>query len=437
MTHLPEPARLQSAAATLVALLVIAGTAAAGVDLEAEPIRYSKAAADNAVSRLETKIAAGKVALAHDQKFGYLKSLLQEFDVPVSSQVLVFSKTSFQRNRIDPRTPRALYFNDDVYIGYCRDGEVLEITAVDRNLGLVFYSLLQEEAEKPKFFRQGDACLICHASSQNQGLPGNIIRSVYADRDGLPILSAGTHRIDHRSPFADRWGGWYVTGTHGKQTHLGNLILRDRRARVDGQNKDGLNVVDLRGRVNTTHYLSGHSDIVALMVLEHQAEMQNLLTRANYLTRQAIFDQAAADAHFRNPAGGLSDLTRSRIRTAGEPVVKYMLFSEEAPLTDAVKGTSGFAEEYARRGPRDPRGRSLRDFDLTRRMFKHPCSSAIYSPLFDALPEPVKDYVLRRLWEVLSGKDASAEFAHLSPADRRAIREILRETKPNLPPEWK
>src|SRR5207302_8884790 len=133
------------------------------------------------------------------------------------------------------------------------------------------------------------------------------------------------------------------------------------------------------------------------------------------------------------PADYRSESTPSRIKNAGEPLLKYLLFSGETGLTDRVRGTSGFAEEFCQRGPRDSRGRSLRDFDLQRRLFKYPCSYLIYSAAFDSLPGPVKDYVLHRLWEVLNGKDTSAEFAHLTTADRRAMLEILVTTKPNLP----
>jgi hypothetical protein len=117
--------------------------------------------------------------------------------------------------------------------------------------------------------------------------------------------------------------------------------------------------------------------------------------------------------------------------------VRYLLFANEAPLEEPVAGTSGYAEEFAARGPRDARGRSLRDFDLRRRIFKYPCSYLIYSEAFDAIPQPAKDYVYRRLLEVLSGREQGPEFASLSAEDRRAILEILVATKPGVPEEWK
>ncbi|HZT80191.1 MAG TPA: hypothetical protein VFA26_08215, partial [Gemmataceae bacterium] len=410
---------------------------AVAADLDRAPINYATAPADNPVSRLQQRIDKGQVKLAHDDKFGYLPALLKQLSVSPASQTLVFSKTSFQRDRIGPRTPRALYFSDDVYIGYCQHGTVLEVTAVDPQLGAVFYSLEQEQADKPRFIRQGDSCLICHGSSQNHGYPGHLIRSVYPDPAGLPMLASGSYRIDHTSPLEQRWGGWYVTGTSGKQKHLGNLIVRGRQRPEAVDNTAGVNVTSLKGRCDTSGYLTPHSDIVALMVLEHQAQAHNLITRAGMETRIALYQAAEMNKALGRPADYRSDGTTHRIEAAAEPLVRYLLFCEEAKLTDTIRGTSGFAEEFVKRGPRDPRGRSLRDLDLKRRLFTYPCSYLICSAAFDALPDPVKDRVLQRLYDVLSGKDTSADFAHLTAADRRAVLEILLATKPNLPKYWK
>jgi hypothetical protein len=260
---------------------------------------------------------------------------------------------------------------------------------------------------------------------------------VYPDGDGLPILSAGSHRIDHTSPLEQRWGGWYVTGTSGKQSHLGNLTLRGHPDPNRIDNSKGVNLTDLGDRCKTSAYLTPHSDIVALMVLEHQAEMHNLIGRATLLTRLALYEEASINKALDRPADYRSDTTISRIKSAGEPLVKYMLFSGEARLTDRVRGTSDFAREFSARGPRDRRDRSLRDLDLEHRLFVYPCSYLIYSQAFDAMPAPMKECVYRRLWEVLSGQDTSEEFRHLTAADRRAILEILRETKSNLPDSWR
>jgi hypothetical protein len=324
-----------------------------------------------------------------------------------------------------------------VYVGFCQNGDVMELSAVDPNLGTVFYTLDQKNAARPRFTRQGDTCLICHGSSANQGLPGHLVRSVFSDPSGYPILASGTYRIDQTSPLKHRWGGWYVTGSSGTQQHLGNLTLEERVAPDEVDNKSGLNVTDLSPYFKTAAYLTPHSDIVALMVLEHQAQMHNLITRAGFLTRTALYEQAELDKALGRDSKGLTDSTMSRINNAGEPLVKYMLFSEEATLTDRLQGDTAFAAEFAKRGPFDAKGRSLREFDLRTRMFKYPCSYLIYSAAFEALPTEVKDYVYRRLWDILSGKETGKEFAHLSATDRVAIREILIATKPNLPKYWR
>ena len=415
---------------------VLARTAT-GDDLDADPLNYRTAPTANVITRLQARLEAGQARLEYDNEFGYLRSVLRELQVPESSQMLVFTKTSLQRHRISPKTPRALYFNDDVYVGFCRQGDVMEISAPDPVLGTVFYTLEQNREEKPRFVRQHDSCLLCHGSSVTQGYPGHLVRSVFADGQGLPLLSSSTYRTDQTSPLKQRWGGWYVTGTSGSQFHMGNRIVRGRRAPENEDNVEGSNVTDLRDRFTVGMYPTPHSDLVALMVMEHQAEMHNRIARATLETRIALYQEADINKALGRPEGYRSESTTSRLRYVGEPVVKYLFFSEEAQLTEPVRGTSAFADEFPRRGPRDAKGRSLRDLDLQCRLFKHPCSYLVYSDVFDAMPTPVREYVLRRMWEVLTGKDQSKPFAHLTPQDRTAILEILRATKPNLPDYWR
>ncbi len=406
-------------------------------DFDREPINYTASEPHDCISRLQKRLDQADTTLKFTEQSGYLPSVLSELQVSSASQMLVFSKTSLQRQCITPQTPRAVYFNDDVYVGFCRSGEVLEISAVDPQLGMVFYTLEQSENAKPKFVRQTDSCLLCHGSSQAQGIPGNLVRSVYPDAGGFPILSSGSFRIDQTSPIEKRWGGWYVSGVHGTHKHLGNLILRSKQEPEEIDNTGGHNVTDLTSRLDLKSYLTPHSDIVALLVLEHQAMAHNLIIQANFSTRQALHYQAMLNRELKEPPGNRWASTLSRIRSVGDPLVKYLLFAGEARLQSPIKGTSGFAEHFAQQGSRDSQGRSLRDFDLQTRMFKYPCSYLIYSPAFDALPGDVRDYVLERIWKILDGQDSSPDFAHLSKTDRTAIREILIATKPNLPSYWK
>jgi hypothetical protein len=262
------------------------------------------------------------------------------------------------------------------------------------------------------------------------------VRSVYPAPDGQPVYNAGSFVTDHTSPLEERWGGWYVTGTLGDQTHMGNVFVRDRANPEDLDRAAGSNVTDLAGRLDVSAYLADTSDIVALMVLEHQTQMQNRIIAANYQARMALHYERVMNEALGRPAGTLSDSTRRRIEGPAEDLVEYLLFCGETPLTAPVAGTSGFAEQFASRGPRDARGRSLREFDLTTRLFRYPCSYLIDSESFDALPGEVKAYVYRRLSEILTGEDQGPEFAHLSPEDRRAILEILRDTRADLPADW-
>lgn len=417
--------------------MLLCAESAQADEFDREPIRYSTAPTNNPISRLQQRLDAGTAALKFDSQHGYLRAVLQALEVPVSSQMLVFSKTSLQRQFIAPKRPRALYFNDDVYVGFCQRGEVVEISAVDPNLGAVFYTLQQQPAQRPKFMRQTDACLQCHGSSQTRGVPGHLVRSVYADIEGQPLLSMGSFRVDHTTPMAQRWGGWYVTGTHGQQKHLGNLIVHGYREPETVDNRAGQNVTQLKDHCEIGSYLGRHSDLVALMVMEHQAEMHNLIARANYQTRTALYEEVELNRELGRPADYRSETTYRRIKNAGDPLVKYMFFSKETPLTEKLRGTSTFAEEFVRHGPRDAKGRSLRDFDLEKRLFKYPCSHLIYSEAFAALPEAVKTHVYGRMQEVLAGRDYSRDFDHLSADDRQALREILSATKADLASSWR
>jgi len=414
----------------IAAALFSANVAWAQFDGEGDPIHYDTATTDEPASRLAAALDAGKLELQPDERHGYLAALLQAFDIPVSSQVLVFSKTSFQRDRIAPETPRAIYFNDDVYVGWVPGSDLLELTAFDAGIGPVFYAVEHGGERTPRILRQNHECTQCHASALTQGTPGHIVRSVYPDAAGFPLLRNGTFLTTHRSPLRERWGGWYVTGKHGASRHLGNQVF-DPETEVEAIDREpGANVTTLDKYFDTKRYLSGHSDIVALMVLEHQITVQNQLANSVYQTRYAQRDAAAINQALGRAEDFLSESTTRRIHNAAEALLRAMLLSGEAPLTDAIAGTSGFTEEFAQRGPFDAEGRSLRAFDLKTRLFRYPCSYLIYSDAVTKLPEPLKTRFFARLAEVLGSPSAKDEFAHLAADDRRAIHEILLATLP-------
>jgi hypothetical protein len=427
-------------AAALLATAALAFAELSGsylVPLDHEAIQYAKRPTWDPITRLGSRINAGEVSLEFDETHGYLRGVLKALNIPIESQVLVFSKTSFQATRISPRMPRAIYFNDDTTIGFVRGSDVLEVTSQDPHLGIIFYTLDQEKVDKPRFERRDTACLQCHASGGTLGVPGLVVRSVYPEPNGMPMFQAGTFVSDHRSPLKERWGGWYVTGTHGETTHMGNSVVRDRDRPEALEGTAGLNLTDLSRKFDTGAYLAPTSDIVALLTLEHQTHMTNLITRVGFETSMALHYQAGLNKAFGAPQTEVSDSTRRRIDSAVEEMVEYMLFTNEVPLEAPVKGVTPFAKTFADRGPRDKKGRSLRDFDLNRRIFRYPLTYMIYSAAFDGMPVEARDRIYKRLHAVLTGQDTGKKFSRLTAEDRRAIFEILRDTKANLPDYWK
>ena len=385
-----------------------------------EVINYHKAIPDGPVAELQSKIDRGEVTLKFDPKFGYLPALQDALKGPKSSQMLVFSKTSLQRALISPKNPRAIYFNDDVYLGFIPGAPVMEISAADPQLGGIFYQLEQSEKARPQIVRNAD-CLQCHGSGKSLGVPGHLVRSIATDETGELDTRTEVSPVTHRTPLAERWAGWYVTGTHGAQTHRGNLIGADAFERQEKQPNFLGNVTNLSRFFKTDAYVASQSDIVALMVLEHQAHMHNYLTRLNYETRLML----ASYGHIRY------------LNSQVNAFLRYLLFTEETPLTHAIQGDPQYLKDFSSTAIRDRRGRSLRDFDLRTRLFKYPCSFLIYSAAFDQLPPVMREHLLQRLHDILTGKDRSADFAKLASEDRATVLEILRETKSNLPDYWK
>ncbi|MEL6106505.1 MAG: hypothetical protein AAFU85_10725 [Planctomycetota bacterium] len=429
----PVPTSLRVATARVTALLIVFGFVAEGVraqfEFERPPINYHDADVDDPVARLVKRIDSGESKLIFETDFGYLRSVLRELDIDVSSQTLVFSKTSLQLRRISPRHPRALYFNDDVYVGYCHNGDVLEIAATDAKQAATFYTLSQRESVTPEFKRDKGTCLSCHATSRTQDVPGYLMRSVFTEASGQPRLSNGTFVTDATSDFRDRWGGWYVSGDHGGMRHMGNTICEGSVRTFDRE--IGANRLDLTDDVQVDDYPSPHSDLVALMVLAHQTQMHNAIAAANFETRSAMHQSFTMNRILDRPEGFLSDSAKRRIAASADRVLHHLLFRDEFKLTSAISGTTSFATDFVQSGRRDSRGRSLRDFDLRTRLFKYPCSYLIHSDAFSALPDVVRMMVLKRLAEVLRGGTLEG-YEHLDPRTRRDLLSILRSTLPEF-----
>ena len=380
-------------------------------------IRYSAGETNNPVAALNRRLQSGDVSLKFDPVNGYLRSVLDALSVPVESQALVFSKTSFQASHINFRNPRAVYFNDTVSVGWVRGGDILEIAAQDRTQGVIFYALERQQSPTPQLKRNND-CLACHLSWETLGVPGLMVESVHPLPDEISYVNGYT--TVHTSPLEQRWGGWWVTGNHGGARHMGNIpVMPEDKGKSKLANpRQVLKTVE--GQFDLKGYPTPYSDVVAQMVLAHQIRMTNLITRAGWEARLAAATPSA-------------DATL-RVKEAASDLVDYLLFVDEAPFVGPMQGSSGFAEWFIKQGPRDAQGRSLRELDLRRRLFKYPCSYMIYTDAFDALPRAAKDAVYGRMWEILSGREKRAPWTtRLSAIDRRAIVEILRATKKDLP----
>lgn len=408
----------------------------AQLDFEKSPINYGQIEPNDPVAVLSRAIDEGRETLEYSDEHGWLPSLLEKLNISPDTQTLVFSKTSLQLHKISPRTPRALYFNDEIYVGWCQRGDVVEIAATDPDQGAVFYTLDQDPELPPKIIRDRGQCLTCHATNRTQGVPGYLVRSVYSDNNGRPRSGTRTYVTDHSTDFEQRFGGWYVTGLHGTMRHMGNVITHDRNDPEQIDRDLGANRHRLEEMFDTEPYLTPDSDIVALMVLEHQSQMHNLIARASFETRIASYYDRGINEALERPMDTVSPSTERRIAAAGEALVRYMLFADEMELENPIKSLTGFAKSFeCAKNPQwrgDRVGRSLRQLDLQTRLFKFPCSYLIYTAAFDGLPKPAMDFVRKRMTEILTAEHAPEGYEYLREPDRLAIREILAETKPGF-----
>jgi len=414
-------ARLPANEAPAASAAAASAAPALRYDTEYPSIRYAATPPADAIARLEDRIASAEITLGADPERGYLEALLAALDIGAESQVLVFSRTSVQVQSITAATPRAIYFDDDTYVAWMPDAGNIEIASMDPRLGPVFYTLSQDPSAPPEFERQLGQCLRCHDSYSltGGGVPRFITGSGYTDTRGNLVAHEGWILTSDRTPLRSRWGGWYVSGYHGEQIHLGNIAVREAAELERLEELRTGNLENLDSLLDTSRYLTNYSDIVALLVLEHQVRVQNAIVRASYDVRTAL--DGAGEQAGPELAARVAELT--------EPLVEALFLAGEAPLTDEIRGTSGFAAAFEARGPRDTRGRSLRDLNLRTRLFEYPLSYVIYSRAFDALPGPAKERAYARIREILSGTDTTEPFARLTAEDRAAILEILRATK--------
>ena len=384
-------------------------------------MQYGSAPLQDAITSLQQKIGNGEVRLEFDARRGYLDSLLQALNISTTSQLLVYSRTSLQQPFISPQTPRAIYFTDNVYVAWVQQSGLLEIASMDPNLGPVFFTLNQIESEQPRFNREFALCLRCHDSYSltGGGTPRFMMSSNYTGVAGQLVSHEGSIMTTSRTPIRSRWGGWYVTGFHGEQRHLGNVLVQTAEDVSDENLASTGNQESVAQLTNVDRYITPYSDIVALMVIEHQVEVQNQIARANFLAKTLLADGQLAVEEKQQALSGLSDDLLRSLFMVGQP-----------DLIDPIEGSSGFSEVFMIAGPKDQQGRSLRDLDLQTRLFKYPLSYQIYSEAFAALPEQLLSIVIPGIDAILAGQNPRQNYGHLSELDRQAISEIVQATNP-------
>ena len=366
------------------------------------------------VTRFVERLNAGTAAMDATGEKAYLLSLLKELDVPASSQLLVYSATSLQGGLIRAANPRALYFHEEVYVGYVPGGK-LELASIDPEAGAVFHILTRPNGGQARVERT-NRCMNCHAGNPMHRLPGFFTESVIATTTGASLDGFRRDLVGHTVPLADRFGGWHVTGPQAREFPLANLLGA----------ADGANIRRIKNPPGTMfdwgRYPVETSDLLTHLVHEHQLEFHNLVTLAQYRAREA-----------KNGKAGSSTEAAASLNAIARELVRYILFAGEAKLpSGGVVPEGAFANDFLARKKAGSGGQSLRDLELRTRMFKYRCSYMIYTKAFAALAPEVKDRVLAGLRSALSDKGLP-EFSYLPQEERRTIRKILNETLPGLP----
>ena len=432
----PVPRFIVTLVCCCAALATVPTAAQTEPDYERAPIHYSATTPNDAVTRLQARLKSGTVKLIGNEQ-AMLRTVLGELGVFPDTQTLVFSRTSFQRTRIRPDQPRALYFSDSVYVGWVPGG-LVEVTAIDPQLGPVFYSLALPNARRssPTINRAPD-CLRCHGGTFVREIPGLFVRSVFPDAAGDPLLRHGTQVVDDETPFGQRWGGWYVTGYRGATPHRGNTVgseIGDRLVFTPATSRPD----ELGAFFDATPYLKATSDMAALLVCEHQMAVQNSITHAAFAFRHIIAYQHGLQQAFKEPQTDepAYDSVRSVLAGAVQEVVDRLLFYNAAVLPDGIVGDPAFRSALQRLAPRTQSGFALTDLQLTGRLFAQRCSYMIYSESFRELPLRLKQAILERLDAALVSRDPADRYSYLPADEKSRIREILMETHADARTHW-
>jgi len=408
-----------TAARTLVGLVGVLGSALASEwepDLDSEPHRYFQRTAVDRFSRRIPELAAGGLPLDRSSERAFLKSLLRALDIPESSQLLVFSNTSLQLSLINPDNPRALYFSDDLYLGYVPGGKI-EVATIDAELGAVFYIFDIPRSDSRVVVERARRCMNCHANEDTLKIPGLSVKSVAPGPGGGSLDTFHPGQSGHTQPLAERFGGWYVTGTGGFDGHWGNRMGRLYQGELSAT------PLEPGTRFSFERYPVATSDLLAHLLHEHQVGGVNRLIRAQYRFREL---------RHRN-GGSVPQALPPDLETELADLLSYLLFAQEAPLpASGIPGNPAFREGFAR-NRKAVDGHSLKDLDLRTRLLRFRCSYLVHTPFFEGLDADLRRRILRDLDHALSPEKRNAASRHLSDSEAAVIRTILRATVPGFP----
>ncbi len=389
-------------------------------DLDQPPHDYWNRPLKDRFTRMKGDLESGKIPLDRTNEKAFLSSLLKAMSIPASSQTLVFSTTSLQLSLINPANPRAVYFNEDLYVGYIPGGKI-EIVSLDPEVGGIFYIFPIPRGAGPLMIERSTRCMNCHADEDTQFVPGLLIKSVMPGPQGGSLTAYRIGQTGHQIPFTERFGGWYVTGKHGITNHWGNMT---GRLSPQGMAKYP---VEPGKRFDYAKYLVLSSDILPHLVHEHQAGFVNRVLEASYRARLAAYAGQ----------GKINPEHKAELEKQANIVTRYLLFADEVPLPNGgVEGDADYRRDFAVNRKLAKDGSSLKDFDLKTRLFKYRCSYMIYSPVFEGLPVAMKQLIYGRLKEALRVENPDKEYTYLPASEKQAIRYILGGTLKDLPDGW-
>lgn len=384
------------------------GMAVTHQDWDQPPHRYFERTPTDRFSRWKTRFEAGEVPLDRSSERAFLLGLLDALRIPVSSQLWVYSTTSLQLSRIGPSSPRAIYFTDDLSVGFIPGGRI-EILALDPDLGGVFYIFDIPRPGGPVVVERANRCMNCHAGEDTGFVPGWSVRSVVPAVGGGSLDAFRGGRTGHDIPLAERFGGWHVTGADGFTNHWGNRL---------GSMEGGVVVpspLPPRSRFEPGRYATDTSDLVAHLVFEHQAGFVNRAVEAQYRVR----------THLYTDVGGLTDAHRAEVDAQALGLVRYLLFADEVPWPSGLRlGESPYCKAFEAAGTVPALGR-LRELDLERRLFRLQCSFMVGTPVFTGLMEPLRASVMRELASALDPSREHPASRHLPASEKSEIRLVL------------